>query len=127
MTDALTHILKVPEPLRWQHAFLEEELQQIFANAPVLRVSPPQSVAGPPFVFVEPGPLEDSICPLCFWDFSDNAALTFSCVFCGHPVHRECFEVCKKLKVGFGPMKCIVCLGSWLDEGKVASYLVKKM
>ena len=90
----LHYVLKVPEHLRYQNAFLTSELKEITANAPAL-----------PTVVIEKEethdgnrkPIEDD-CPICCMEFAKDDKVTWCRAACGDNIHQDCFDLWTQTK-----------------------------
>lgn len=104
----LHHVLKAPDKLKYQNAFLTEELKELFANAPAL----PSEVADE--TQDQDGnrkPVEDD-CPICCMDFdAENEEIVWCRAACGNNVHKECFE--KWAATKYGDVTCPFCRAVW--------------
>ncbi|KAI9738083.1 MAG: hypothetical protein M1818_005511 [Claussenomyces sp. TS43310] len=117
--DALVVILKAPSHLCYQHAFLSDELDTIFANAP--QTTQPSGTA-------EEEEEEDETiyngtrkpisgeCSICVFDMSANEDLVWCKAACGQNFHRECFEQWKRSKAG-RQVTCVYCRSEWQEDG----------
>ncbi|KAJ7183772.1 hypothetical protein C8R46DRAFT_984978 [Mycena filopes] len=131
----------------YQKALLTNELEQIFADAPLA----PNAVAHPrireayaratgkskevpstPEVAAGPKkrlPGEDDDCPICYDGMHGVAESTLTfCEECGNAVHKECFGQWKQTSAKQGkPLTCIYCRAQWPDaapgkgKGKAAT------
>lgn len=77
----LHHVLKAPEHLKYQKAFLSSELKELFANAPPL----PAQVAKDDPKDGKRKALEGD-CPVCFTEFGDES-VTWCRSSCGNNIH----------------------------------------
>lgn len=112
---ALVVILKVPDEVAWQVAFLSAELESIFANAPVT-----QEIDFDQEPIAHKGtrkPIEGD-CPICVCEFEEGDDIVWCKAACGQNFHRLCFEQWKRAKgVQHGnPVKCVFCRQEWIDE-----------
>ncbi|KAI9815053.1 MAG: hypothetical protein M1827_002896 [Pycnora praestabilis] len=105
---ALVTVLKAPEHLQYQLAFLSSELREIFAHAPA-----PLRDRG--IDEEHPGkrkPIE-GVCPVCFVDFEpENEELVWCKAACGNNVHRQCFEQWAASQRGH-QLRCVYCRTPW--------------
>jgi hypothetical protein len=85
----LHNVLKAPEHLRYQLAFLSSELCDIFANAPLLQASAEDADSGHP----SNRKAIDGDCPICFTEFDAATEDIVWCrAACGNNIHKACFE-----------------------------------
>ncbi|KAK5746377.1 hypothetical protein LTR17_000757 [Elasticomyces elasticus] len=119
----LLNVLKVPDHLAYQNAFLTSELHEIFDNAPEL----PVDIAAKE----EPTdgnrkPLTDD-CPICFMDFEGDKKAVYCRNSCGNNIHTVCFKQWEKVKAG--NVTCPFCRAPWEseDDGKKKKVNVAKI
>ncbi|KAK5711703.1 hypothetical protein LTR15_012298 [Elasticomyces elasticus] len=119
----LLNVLKVPDHLAHQNAFLTSELHEIFDNAPEL----PVDIAAKE----EPTdgnrkPLTDD-CPICFTDFEEDKKAVYCRTSCGNNIHTVCFKQWEKVKAG--NVTCPFCRAPWEseDDGKKKKVNVAKI
>lgn len=105
----LHNVLKAPEHLKCQNAFLTEELKQIFSNAPAL----PAEVAEDEPQDGNRKPVEDD-CPICCMDFEADEEIVWCRAACGNNVHKGCFDQWANTKAG--RVTCPFCRTPWEDE-----------
>jgi hypothetical protein len=108
----MVNILKAPEHLAYQLAFLSDELRQIFANAPVT----PQSSDGSGTSTSSAGtrkPVEGD-CPVCMMEFEDHDNVIWCRAACGNNLHRQCFEQWAATKTG--EVRCVYCRTPWIGD-----------
>lgn len=113
--DALIIILKAPVYLQYQLAFMSEELEQIFANAPVTRapdLSEYEAATATAEVVRKP---VDGECPICVFDMEPGEEIVWCKAACGQNFHKECFEQWRRSKMG-GRVTCVYCRSEWEDE-----------
>jgi hypothetical protein len=104
----LHHVLKVPEHLRYQAAFLTSELKEIFAHAPLPSTVSAQGDADAG----KRRPIEGD-CPICFTDLGgDDASVVWCRSSCGNNIHKVCFEAWERSKPP-GQTTCPFCRASW--------------
>ncbi|TKA71012.1 hypothetical protein B0A55_06030 [Friedmanniomyces simplex] len=106
----LHHVLKAPDHLAYQNAFLTSELCEIFDNAPDL---PPETVKEEPTNDGNRKPLTDD-CPICFMDFESDNKAVWCRAACGNNIHKECFGQWAKVKAG--NVTCPFCRTSWESD-----------
>ena len=103
----LHNVLKAPNHLKQQHAFITSELKEIFSKAPAL----PSQVAEDEPLDGNRKPIEDD-CPICCMEFEDDEEITWCRAACGNNIHTGCFDAWAKTKAG----KCI----SYCQQGAKA-------
>jgi len=111
MLYILHYVLKVPEHLCYQNAFLSSELREITDNAPSLSAA----------VKEEPQddgdgsnrkPIEDD-CPICCMPFEpDGEKITWCQAACGNNIHEGCFNLWEMTKPK-GQVSCPFCRTLW--------------
>lgn len=107
----LHYVLKAPEHLCYQNAFLTSELKEITANAPPLPAaanSSEESNDG------NRKPIEDD-CPICCMDFGKDEKITWCRAACGNNIHEECFNLWAKTKPK-DQVTCPYCRSKWEDD-----------
>ncbi|KAL9102586.1 MAG: hypothetical protein Q9163_002266 [Psora crenata] len=111
----LHNVLKAPEHLQYQLAFLSSEIRQIFDAAPV------------PIVSTDTIPDDSSNrktiegdCPICFMPFDPSVEeIVFCKAACGNNIHADCFEQWAKSQAG-NEVRCVYCRTPWQgDEEQV--------
>jgi hypothetical protein len=112
-TQILVNVLKAPEHLAYQLAFLSNELTTIFALAP----STPQSSPDGASTDSSPNnrkPIEGD-CPVCVMEFEAEAEEIVWCkAACGNNIHKQCFEQWAASKPG--QVKCVYCRTPWKGD-----------
>lgn len=106
----LARVLRVPEHLEYQLAFLSSELRQIFAQAPPL----PSEQADGGANDGNRKPVEGE-CPICCVDFepeNSDEEVVYCKAACGNNVHKECFQQWAATKQG-GSVTCPFCRTPW--------------
>ncbi|KAL8733363.1 MAG: hypothetical protein Q9166_002187 [cf. Caloplaca sp. 2 TL-2023] len=111
----LHNVLKAPEHLQYQLAFLTSELHEIFSNAPLPASDAPTdgSTAAPSNRKEIAGD-----CPICFMEFAPaNEEIVYCKAACGNNIHKDCFEQWARAQSS-GGVKCVYCRTPWQrDEG----------
>ncbi|KAK5115004.1 hypothetical protein LTR85_010042 [Meristemomyces frigidus] len=102
----LHHVLKAPDELKYQNAFLTSELRQIFTNAPAL----PSEVADDEPKDGNRKPVEDD-CPICCMEFEADEEIVWCRAACGNNVHKGCFDQWANTKRG--NVTCPFCRTPW--------------
>jgi hypothetical protein len=108
--------------MQYQLAFLSDELQEIFAKAPVTRApdlgleedEPDHSTRQ-----VTRKPI-DGQCPICVFDMEPGEDIVWCRASCGQNFHQGCFEKWRQSKMG-GRITCVYCRAEWQDGGATAS------
>ncbi len=92
LCKVLHNILKAPEDLQYQLAFLSDELRQIFTAAP-LPASAPASGLDRGTADSNRKAIEGD-CPICFMELCpDTEEIVYCKAACGNNIHQSCFEV----------------------------------
>ena len=92
----LHNVLKAPEHLQYQLAFLSSELREIFAAAPAPASSSSASSDAPSNRKEISGD-----CPICFTEFEPETDEIVWCkAACGNNIHQTCFEQWAKSQAG---------------------------
>jgi hypothetical protein len=115
--DALIVILKAPVHLQYQLAFLSDELEFIFANAPVTRAPDHQHEHDDSVESIDDGtrkPVEGE-CPICVFDMEPDEELVWCKAACGQNFHKVCFEQWRQSKHG-GRVTCVYCRSEWQED-----------
>ncbi|KAM0715668.1 hypothetical protein Q7P37_009166 [Cladosporium fusiforme] len=115
----LHFVLKAPEHLCYQNAFLTSELHEITANAPPLPTAKniPIDDEQKPEEEFNRKPIEED-CPICCMEFQADEAIVWCRAACGNNVHKECFGLWAKAKRD--NVTCPFCRSKWLDDNKPA-------
>lgn len=106
----LHNVLKAPDRLKQQNAFLTSELKEIFANAPAL----PGQVAEDEPMDGNRKAMEDD-CPICCMEFEDGEEVVWCRAACGNNVHKACFDQWARTKMG-STVTCPFCRTEWEYE-----------
>lgn len=104
------NVLKAPEHLQYQLAFLSSELQEIFAAAP----TPASSQASSE----DPSNRKEvsGDCPICFTEFEpENEEIVWCKAACGNNIHKTCFEQWAKSQTG-KEVRCVYCRTPWQGD-----------
>lgn len=99
----LEYILRCPEPLVFQNAFLSVELEYIFAANPYFYYFPNKTPERVPQDDVVPSPA----CVICFQKISYTPILP--CAKCGDSAHRECFDIFNDIRKPSQRLRCVLC------------------
>lgn len=108
----LHHVLKAPDELKYQNAFLTSELRQLFTNAPAL----PSEVADDEPKDGNRKAVEDD-CPICCMEFEDGEAVVWCRAACGNNVHKDCFDQWARTKAR--NITCPFCRTPWQSDETV--------
>ncbi|KAI5209393.1 hypothetical protein E4T39_00699 [Aureobasidium subglaciale] len=104
----LLKILKVPEPLNYQAAFLTPELDEIFDHAGPLPTETIQAEDKDG----KRKPVEGD-CPICCEELSqETEAIVWCQAACGNNLHKTCFDQWAATK-GHGRVTCPYCRTQW--------------
>jgi hypothetical protein len=104
----LLKILKTPEPLNFQAAFLTSELEDIFDRAGPL----PTEAANAEDKDGKRKPIEGD-CPICCEELSQEKETIVWCqAACGNNLHKSCFDQWAATK-GHGQVTCPYCRTQW--------------
>ncbi|KAG0650445.1 hypothetical protein D0Z07_3438 [Hyphodiscus hymeniophilus] len=116
---ALIVILKAPAYLQYQLAFLSDELESIFANAPVTRAPDEQNhdEDNASLTDSKRKPI-DGDCSICVFPMvPGEEELVWCKAACGQNFHSDCFEMWKRSKNG-GRVTCVYCRTEWQEPGQ---------
>lgn len=114
----LHNVLKAPEHLQYQLAFLSSELREIFSHAP----QPLSSQQGSP---QDPSSSSQSNkrkeisgdCPICFTEFEPGREEIVWCkAACGNNIHKTCFDQWAKSQNSRTGARCVFCRTPWQWE-----------
>ena len=106
----LHYVLKAPEHLRYQNAFLTSELKEITDNAPAL---PTAVIEMEETHDGNRKPVEDD-CPICCMEFTKDDKVTWCRAACGNNIHQECFDLWAKTRKN--NVTCPYCRTLWQDD-----------
>lgn len=111
----LHHMLKAPEELLYQNAFLTAELRSLFANAPPLPAEAAEDAgdAEPEAMDGKRKPVEDD-CPICCMEFEAGEDIVWCRAACGNNIHQGCFAQWERTKGG--NVTCPFCRSAWEYE-----------
>ncbi|KAL8849985.1 MAG: hypothetical protein Q9221_005091 [Calogaya cf. arnoldii] len=112
----LHNVLKAPEHLQYQLAFLTSELHLIFNQAPL----PASSAAGADASSDTAPSNRKEItgdCPICFMEFEPATEEIIYCrAACGNNIHKDCFEQWARAQPSASAAKCVYCRTPWQKE-----------
>lgn len=91
-------MLKVPEHLKQQNAFLTSEHKEIFHNAPAL----PSQIAEEGVDSNGRKSIEGD-CPICFMEFEEDEEIVWCRAACGNNIHKGCFDQWARCVLGLSP------------------------
>lgn len=111
----LVNVLKAPEHLRYQLAFLSSELREIFAKAPPADPGEGQTEKESN----NRKPIEGD-CPICFMEFNPQSEEIIYCrTSCGNNVHKNCFEQWAATTANnANGIRCVYCRAPWPEKTK---------
>ncbi|KAL8645901.1 MAG: hypothetical protein Q9210_006451 [Variospora velana] len=114
----LHNVLKAPEHLQYQLAFLSSELREIFAQAPAAVSTAVEADEEAPSNRKE----ITGDCPICFMEFEPETEEIVWCkAGCGNNIHKHCFEQWAKSQRRMADVKCVYCRTPWQgDEDSIA-------
>ena len=120
---ALVRVLKAPDGLYYQRAFLKSELREIFANAPPIAPIDPDKADN------SRKPIsEDDTCPICFMEFENGHEGAVYCkAACGNNIHKECFDQwAASRQRSAAPVTCPFCRSKWVGNLEATMQTVKQ-
>ncbi|KAL1591191.1 hypothetical protein WHR41_00387 [Cladosporium halotolerans] len=117
----LSRVLRAPQHLEYQLAFISSELREIFENAPPL----PSETAENAVKDGNRKPIEGD-CPICCVDFEpDNREEIVYCkASCGNNIHKECFSQWAATKRGQN-VTCPFCRAPWQGDEEQLKQVAK--
>ncbi|KAI9697034.1 MAG: hypothetical protein M1836_004995 [Candelina mexicana] len=111
----LVNVLKAPDHLRYQLAFVSSELREIFAHAPAPLADAKNDEDHPG----KRKPIEGP-CPVCFLDLeADTDDIVWCKAACGNNIHKHCFEQWAASQRG-KEVKCVYCRTLWQGDVDVS-------
>ncbi|EOD50767.1 putative ring finger domain protein [Neofusicoccum parvum UCRNP2] len=114
----LIRVLKAPEHLQYQLAFISSELQEIFSKAPPIPSEESGEKDG------KRKPIEGD-CPICCEDFEPGSEEIVYCkAACGNNVHKACFEQWAATK-GNRNVTCPYCRSPWAGDEEMVKNITK--
>ncbi|OQO02441.1 hypothetical protein B0A48_11968 [Cryoendolithus antarcticus] len=108
----LHYVLKAPEHLCYQTAFLTSELKEIDAGAPAL----PAQAIEEEVMDGKRKPVEGD-CPICFMEFEEAEESTWCRAACGNNFHTKCFFGWRN--ANYGCVTCPLCRSEWEEADAV--------
>lgn len=109
--NVLVKVLKAPDPLYYQAAFLTSELEEIFTNAGPL----PTETVGADDKDGKRKPIEGD-CPICCEELSAETETIVWCqAACGNNLHKSCFDQWASAR-GHGRVTCPYCRTPWQHD-----------
>ncbi|KAK6440943.1 hypothetical protein LTR95_002837 [Oleoguttula sp. CCFEE 5521] len=102
----LHYVLKAPEHLCYQTAFLTSELKEIDAGAPALPAQAIEEEA----MDGKRKPMEGD-CPICFMEFEEAEEATWCRAACSNNFHTKCFAGWRN--ANYGRVTCPLCRSEW--------------
>jgi hypothetical protein len=112
---ALHTVLKAPEHLVYQLAYLSSELREIFSGAPAI----PTNTSRSSDTDGNRKPVEGE-CPICYQDYEpEKNELVWCRAACGQNIHKSCFSQWTAAQRGTA-VRCVFCRTPWeVDPGDV--------
>lgn len=108
----LHNVLKAPEHLQYQLAFLSSELHEIFSAAPAPASSETSASSDAPSNRKE----VSGDCPICFTEFEPETEDIVWCrAACGNNLHKDCFEQWARSQAG-KEIRCVYCRTPWQGD-----------
>lgn len=116
----LHNVLKAPNDLLHQNAFLSSELREIFAGSPALSSEIAEEENTP-----TDGNRKElgGDCPICFTEFEQDEDITYCRAACGNNIHKACFDQWERTKPG--KITCPFCRAPWQAEDAVKNQKVE--
>ncbi|CAK4010114.1 Delta-aminolevulinic acid dehydratase [Lecanosticta acicola] len=106
----LHHVLKAPEHLKFQPAFLTAELRELFTHAGPL---PEQIVEEQASEDGNRKSLEDAECPICYMEWTKDDEIVWCKAACGNNLHKGCFQQWAQIKAN---VTCPLCRTPWQEN-----------
>ncbi|OCL14283.1 hypothetical protein AOQ84DRAFT_359053 [Glonium stellatum] len=117
----LSRVLRAPEHLAYQLAFVSSELRDIFAKAPPV----PSADSSAESSDGNRKPIEND-CPICCMEFEEGREKIVYCkAACGNNIHRHCFEKWAATKKGSGAVTCPFCRTPWAGDEDMTKKIAK--
>ena len=108
---ALHTVLKAPDHLQYQLAFLASELHTIFTKAPPIPTEIENATDGDG----KRKPVEGE-CPICYMDLDDEHNDVIWCkAACGNNMHRTCMDQWVASQRG-ATVRCVYCRTPWEED-----------
>ncbi|KAL4889669.1 hypothetical protein BDV59DRAFT_104435 [Aspergillus ambiguus] len=107
----LVNVLKAPEHLQYQLAFLSSELREFLDNASLNREEDPRADGND-------GKRKeiDGDCPICFMEFEpDKEEIVWCRAACGNNIHKTCFQQWAATQQTQG-VRCVFCRSPWESD-----------
>ncbi|KAF2759768.1 hypothetical protein EJ05DRAFT_308944 [Pseudovirgaria hyperparasitica] len=109
----LSRVLKAPDNLRYQLAFISSELRMIFDGAPPIPSADASESDG------NRKPVEDD-CPICCEEMEINKEKIVWCkAACGNNMHKQCWEQWAATKSSQSSVTCPYCRAIWQQDDDV--------
>ncbi|KAL8725387.1 MAG: hypothetical protein Q9181_006438 [Wetmoreana brouardii] len=109
----LHNVLKAPEHLQYQLAFLSSELRDILSQAPLPTVSAEDASSEEPS---NRKPIEGD-CPICYTEFdAENEDIVWCKAACGNNIHKQCFEQWARTQTRKADVRCVYCRTTWQQD-----------
>ncbi|KAL4921141.1 hypothetical protein BDW62DRAFT_140320 [Aspergillus aurantiobrunneus] len=114
----LAKVLRAPEHLQYQLAFLSTEIREIYENSPLRNV---KDKAEHHDTDGKRKAVEGD-CPICFMEFEpDKENIVWCRAACGNNIHKSCFQQWASTQNDQG-VRCVYCRSHWQNQdadGKV--------
>lgn len=121
-------MLKIADPLAYQHAYLSSELGEIFNKAPPFSIDEvdEDTISNVTAIsclgttedvsVVNRKPIEDNECPICYTDFEpEKEAIVYCKAICGTNIHNDCLNSwLKAQQQAYGKSTCPYCRHDWV-------------
>ncbi|KAI9042592.1 RING finger protein [Aspergillus affinis] len=105
----LAIVLKTPQHLQYQLAFLSSELLQIYQESSLSAPeTTPKSNDGNRKAI-------DGDCPICFMEFEANEDIVWCRAACGNNIHKTCFQQWAATQRNQG-VTCVYCRSPWQSD-----------
>ncbi|KAL8913475.1 MAG: hypothetical protein Q9172_007274, partial [Xanthocarpia lactea] len=112
----LHNVLKAPEHLQYQLAFLTSELHLIFAQAPLPSSTTTDPNQSPANSTSNRKPIAGD-CPICFMEFHPpTEQITYCKAACGNNIHTHCFEQWARVQSKQDVVRCVYCRSPWQQQ-----------
>ena len=144
----LHNVLKAPEHLQYQLAFLTSELEEIFSRAPLPSASGltpggeegekvgdadgdakenSEEVVDASGRTIKRKPLADNDCPICFMAFeaAEKDQVVWCRAACGNNVHASCFEQWARAQQHGREVRCVFCRSTWMGDDDAVGRIKK--
>ncbi|OCK81798.1 hypothetical protein K432DRAFT_415785 [Lepidopterella palustris CBS 459.81] len=108
----LSRVLRAPEQLSYQLAFVSSELRDIFEKAPAI----PSANSSDASSDGNRKTIEDD-CPICCMEFEpDKEEIVYCKAACGNNIHKHCFDQWAVAKKNSSTVTCPFCRTPWAGD-----------